>query len=420
MRTNSCFLFFDVDNYYDIPITVSNIVLSSFLDTMINLMFAVCLVAICLVSVQSGDIDDLIKEVFDSSPSPVTPSSQNKVHDRNCTCVPYYLCSHSTDALDDEGIIDIRYDFNTIKEMSFIINFLICRNVEFSCPSYIEVCCEPQDLIKPKTKTGCGHRGGVGTRPTKDDKKAQFGEFPWMVAILEKKNIDSQILNVYQCGGTLIHPEVVLTSAECLDPKKTYRIRAGEWDTTTNQELFPHQDRELKSIVIHPNYKGNKLENNVALLFLESPVTFAENINVVCLPPKDQNSDNSKCVSTGWGKDAPGKKGKYQVIMKKIDLPVVPLDSCNKKVQSLNVTKLDGSVICAGGNDGQFICKGDEGGPLVCPIDGKEERYYQAGIATVNSCDNKIPSVFVRLAGFRVWIDEQMKIKNLNIDSYQY
>lgn len=55
---------------------------------------------------------------------------------------------------------------------------------------------------------GCGIRNidGVGFRITGDkDNEAQFGEFPWTVAILkEEKALDGQILNVYVCGGSLI------------------------------------------------------------------------------------------------------------------------------------------------------------------------------------------------------------------------
>jgi hypothetical protein len=55
-----------------------------------------------------------------------------------------------------------------------------------------------------------------------------------------------------------------------------------------------------------------------------------------------------------------GKEGRYQVILKKVDVPVVPRDAC---LQSLRKTrlgpyfKLHESFICAGGVRGKDTCK---------------------------------------------------------------
>lgn len=79
-------------------------------------------------------------------------------------------------------------------------------------------------------------------------------------------------------------------------------IRAGEWDTKNDQEIFDHQDRNTVEIKIHENYQRGSHFNNIALLFLEKPVDLAVNINTVCLPPQDFNFDNQRCLATGWGK----------------------------------------------------------------------------------------------------------------------
>jgi len=87
----------------------------------------------------------------------------------------------------------------------------------------------------------------------------------------------------------------------------TLKVRVGEWDTQTKNELFPHQDRLVKTTVIHPDYYGGALYNDVGLIFLETPVEYAENVDVVCLPPQGAVFDNSQCYATGWGKDSYGK-----------------------------------------------------------------------------------------------------------------
>lgn len=132
-----------------------------------------------------------------------------------------------------------------------------------------------------------------------------IGEFPWTVAILkEEKALDGQVLNVYVCGGSLISRSVVLTAAHCVEGKdpQSLKIRAGEWDTQTKDEVFPHQDRQVRDYVVHQSYTKSNLRHDIALLFLHEPVEIAENVNTVCLPPQNELSDGSRCFASGWGK----------------------------------------------------------------------------------------------------------------------
>lgn len=115
-----------------------------------------------------------------------------------------------------------------------------------------------------------------------------------------------------------------MTAAHCVYGKQvqTLKIRAGEWDTQTRDELFPHQDRSVSEMIIHENYYKGGLFNDVALMLLSEPVELSEIVNTACLPPQDYSFDGSRCFASGWGKDVWGKEGKYQVILKKIDLPM--------------------------------------------------------------------------------------------------
>lgn len=83
------------------------------------------------------------------------------------------------------------------------------------CKGLFQTCCllksdKPKIPVIDK-KEGCGHRNneGVGFRITGEkDNEAQYGEFPWMVAIIKEEPSLQDVLNVYQCGGSLIHPSV--------------------------------------------------------------------------------------------------------------------------------------------------------------------------------------------------------------------
>lgn len=96
-----------------------------------------------------------------------------------------------------------------------------------------------------------------------------------------------------------------MTAGHCVIDLKNITnivIRAGEWDTQTDDEIFPHQDRIVTEVKIHERYRPGSHFNDVALLFLEKPIDIAENVNTVCLPPQDFVFDHQRCFATGWGK----------------------------------------------------------------------------------------------------------------------
>jgi len=77
------------------------------------------------------------------------------------------------------------------------------------------VCCRAPAANRFGAAPGqCGRRnpqginGRIKTLPYADG-EAEFGEYPWQVAILKKDQYD----NVYVCGGALVGPSHVLTAA---------------------------------------------------------------------------------------------------------------------------------------------------------------------------------------------------------------
>lgn len=318
------------------------------------------------------------------------------------TCVPYYKCATGDDIFDIVGLLDVRLNEET------------GRTVEHPCKGLFDTCCTvPSD--EPKIPTvpiadGCGYRNpnGVGFTTLSFHNESQFGEFPWTAAILTEAQTEGtrRTYDEYQCSGSLIHPNVVLTAAHCVETRVSnfLKIRVGEWDTVTSDEIFPHQDRWVSKAVRHEKFMRGYY-NDVALLFFNDPIVLSGHINTVCLPPQNHEFDGEGCFVTGWRRRNHYRSIEPTIILKRTELPIVPRDTCEQIVRDRTIAryKLHESFICAGGTNRADTCKGDGGAALVCPIPGTSERYYQAGAVSKNiGCHKNTPGKFESLLWSRV------------------
>ncbi|XP_034233747.1 phenoloxidase-activating factor 2-like [Thrips palmi] len=389
---------------------------------------------------QAEDLNtDEICKIFGG---PSCPADDDKVYEpctcrggsagsAGCQCVPYYMCPGRLDDKGDEedSLIDIRQQTRD----------------NSTCDHYLHECClpsgppsaetapnpspstqGPRDASTPAPPQLCGVRNrlGVGTRISGGlNDETNFGEIPWMVAVFRKRGDGAE----YLCGGGLIAPNVVLTAAHCVINDvsgSSLLVRAGEWDSRTEAEVYKHQDRDVENVIIHPDYKRKTLHNNMGLLVLREPVRIGYHIGTICLPEQDQNFDFNTCLVSGWGKDKFGKDGVYQNILRLIeDLPVVPHAECQDKLRRTRLGAkfiLHKTFMCAGGIQGRDACTGDGGSPLVCPMTQDDDsRYVYAGIVSwgIGCGTADVPGVYADVAMFRTWIEEALAPYNIQLCS---
>lgn len=123
------------------------------------------------------------------------------------------------------------------------------------------------------------------------------GSWPWQVGLYAGDD-DSRFF----CGGSLIRPDWVLTAAHCINPKMPisgYRVRSGDW-----HRFYPdgtEQVRNASKIIVHSQYnRPSPINNDIALIKLDSPVVLNSHVNTICLPKRDISAPlNSKCFITG-------------------------------------------------------------------------------------------------------------------------
>ncbi|XP_029725630.2 uncharacterized protein LOC109426652 isoform X6 [Aedes albopictus] len=285
------------------------------------------------------------------------------------------------------------------------------------CPAR-SVCCRRPAYRPPQQPTHanlgkCGVRNAQGINgriknPVYVDGDSEFGEYPWQVAILKKDPKES----VYVCGGTLIDNQYIITAAHCV---KTYngfdlRVRLGEWDVNHDVEFYPYIERDVISVQVHPEYYAGTLDNDLAILKMDRPVDFTgtPHISPACLPDKFTDFSGQRCWTTGWGKDAFGDYGKYQNILKEVDVPIVNHHQCQNQLRQTRLGysyNLNPGFICAGGEEGKDACKGDGGGPLVCDRNGS---WQVVGIVSwgIGCGKANVPGVYVKVAHYLDWINQ--------------
>ncbi|EDO63335.1 AGAP012021-PA, partial [Anopheles gambiae str. PEST] len=100
----------------------------------------------------------------------------------------------------------------------------------------------------------------------------------------DQQNGSSHAVNdrntTYGCFGYLISTRGVVASASCLSERADLPniVQIGGIDSLDNSRVVP-----IEKVIIHPDYKKETLEHNIAIVKLESTVDPSENVFPTCL-----------------------------------------------------------------------------------------------------------------------------------------
>jgi len=200
---------------------------------------------------------------------------------------------------------------------------------------------------------------------------ASFGEFPWQAHIR---------IAGFQCGGVLLNHQYIATAAHCVHRAKLSQIiiYLGEYDTkdTDRAEFLPKETLRVVQRKIHPLFKYMLTQPDrydVALLKLNRPVVYRDNILPICLPHQGRDYESTLGVVAGWGKTDTsfGKTGTN--LLQKVYVPIIDNRRCYSWHEHKDIIlELHEEMFCAGHEQGKMdACLGDSGGPLVVNDGGR-------------------------------------------------
>jgi secreted trypsin-like serine protease len=233
---------------------------------------------------------------------------------------------------------------------------------------------------------------------------AQPGDWPWQVFIRTQATDGVQ----FACGGSLIHPQWVLTAAHCaFYPESRVQLPLDPMFVMhgSNDLNAGGARKHVAQFLAHEEYDPISKHNDIALIKLDSPFDAIPAQIVKLESPRLERAfgQPGDCAAvTGWGRIQ--ETGPTETWLRQVDVPIVEPAQCNQAYQGITIIEAK-TQVCADWKKGKKdSCPGDSGGPLV--VQGGPSGWTQIGIVSYGyGCGRPDAyGVYTRVSDFIGWI----------------
>lgn len=229
----------------------------------------------------------------------------------------------------------------------------------------------------------------------------------------------------------------ILPAAHCLtknnQPYVPKFARLGEWNRTTSPDCQVYEgirkcaakeiDAEIVRGFRHPQYvpsNENRI-NDIALLYLKSPVTFTEFVRPVCILDAVDNHEDQSATVIGYGKTGTAPSSEQLL---SVELDVMKLSTCTNLYKSQDRI-IQNTQICAFKANADtwldtdsllllifvktffYWSNGDSGAPLMRQSASNPSFWYLVGITSYGPSDcgkTEFPGVYTNVNRYIDWI----------------